>query len=124
MHHIFNAFYLSLFISAARKIIGKLTITPGGKCWGYAVTIPFSEDCIICGKYRTSADALMALPMIEACSGYKCTMLAADELDNFIRRSCGNHPFSIFSDEASRYICIKRNLAKCRDIVRKFSVSE
>lgn len=88
------------------------------------MTIPFSEDCILCGKYRTSADALMALPMIEACSGYKCTMLAADNLDNFIRHECNNHSFSIFSDDAYRYIGIKYNLTKCRDIVRKFSVSE
>jgi len=122
--NLYTAFYISVIIAAVRRIVGKLTFTPGGKFWGYAVTIPFCGDCIICGKYRTSADALKALPMIEACSGYKCTMLAADKLDNFIRSNCGNHPFSIFSDEASRYIGVKHNLTKCRDIVRKFSISE
>lgn len=123
-NNICKAFYISVIIAAVRRIVDKLTITPGGKCWGYAVTIPFSEDCIICGKYRTSADALRALPMIEACSGYKCTMLAADELDNFIRRKCSNRSFSIFSDDAYRYIGSRQNLTKCRAIVRKFSVSE
>lgn len=122
--NIYTAFYISVIIAAVRRIVGKLTITPVGKCWGYAVTIPFCEDCIICGKYRTSADALRALPMIESCSGYKCTMLAADELDSFIRCKCGNHSFSIFSDEAYRYIGLKYNLAKCRNIVFKYSVSE
>ena len=116
--NIYTAFYISVIIAAVRRIVGKLTITPVGKCWGYA------EACIICGKYRTSADALRALPMIESCSGYKCTMLAADELDSFIRCKCGNHSFSIFSDEAYRYIGLKYNLAKCRNIVFKYSVSE
>ena len=124
LEKLYNAFYISVFIAAVRRIVGKCMISPGEKCWGYAVTIPFCEECIMCGKYRTSADALRALPMIEECSGYKCRMVVANELDNFIRRKCGNHSISIFSDGASRYIGVKSSLCKCRDIVLKYSVPE
>lgn len=121
--NIYTAFYISVIIAAVRRIVGKLTIKPGGKRGGYAVTIPFSDECLICGTYRTSADAHLALSMIEAYSGYKCCMVAANELDRFILLKCCNHSISILSDGASRYMGVKSTLGKCRDVVLKYSVS-
>lgn len=109
----FNAFYLSLFISAARKIIGRIVSTAvSGNC--YHTIIPFANHCIIVGRYGSYNTASKAGDIVKKESGCFYLVIKCSETLRYINEKCGGHSSSIFQNYRTTDYLSGRALAAIR----------
>ena len=114
---IYQAFYLSIFIAAMRKIADKFKLHPESMN-DYHVTIPFCDHCIIAGRYRSMSVAERAKKTLETGSGYKCHIVQASELRQYVATKCGGSSSSIFDDGKTTHYLGNRKILFFRGLVR------
>lgn len=117
--NLYTAFYLSIFIAAVRKIVNRFVIHPATKN-DYHVTIPFCEHCVVAGRYRTLSVATRAKNTIEVESGYRCNVVPATELYDYIRTKCGGSSSSIFDEDKTNEYLSQRKRIIIRAFVRDY----
>ena len=116
---LYKAFYLAIFIAAVRKIAGRFTVHPASKN-DYYVTIPFCEHCIIAGRYRSLGVATRARNTVEVESGYRCHVVQASELYDYVHTKCGGSFSSICDDGKTCEYLSRSKLIILRAFVRDY----